>query len=271
MPGIDAYIAGLDGITRPVIEAADALQVIARYGVGVDAVDLDAAQERGIIVTNTPGANTVSVAELTVALILALARRLLEAVQATRQGQWPRLSGLTLQGKVIGLVGFGAIGQQVARRLSAFDCTLLAYDPFPSEARAGELGVRLLPLEELLPQAEVLSLHCPATPETRGLVNEAFLDKMKPGALLVNTARGELVDEPALLHALQSGKLGGAAMDVFSRQPPPADHPLLSLPQVIVTPHMGAHTDGAIAAMGEGALENCLAVLRGQPPPNRVV
>jgi len=271
LAGVDGYIAGLDAITRQVIESADALRVIARYGVGVDAVDLQAARERGIIVTNTPGANTVSVAELTIGLMLALARRLVEAVQTTRQGQWLRLSGYTLQGKVVGLVGFGAIGRQVARRLAAFDCILVAYDPIPDEAAARHLGVQLLPLEEVLQRADFLSLHCPATDETRGMVDDAFLEKMKPGAFLINTARGELLDETAVLRALQSGRLGGAAMDVFSQQPPAADHPLLNLPQVIVTPHMGAHTDGAISAMGLGALENCLAVLRGEAPPNRVV
>lgn len=271
VPGVDGYIAGLDAISRAVIEAADSLRVIARYGVGVDAVDLEAARQRGIIVTNTPGANTNSVAELTIALMLALARRIPEAVQTTRLGGWPRLSGVSLEGKVVGLIGFGAIGRQVARRLRGFDCTLLAYDPFPDEVKAEELGVRLTSLDEVVQQADFLSLHCPATDETRGMVNEAFLRKMKEGAFLINTARGELIDESALLQALQSGRLSGAALDVFSRQPPEPDNPLLKLPQVILTPHMGAHTDGAIQAMGWGALENCLAVLRGQEPPNRVV
>jgi len=271
VPGCDGYIAGLDTVDRRVIEAADALRVIARYGVGVDAVDLAAAQEKGIVVTNTPGANTVSVAELTIGLILTLARRIPEASQATRLGQWPRLSGISLEKKVIGLVGFGAIGQQVARRLRGFDPVLIAYDPQPQATRAEELGVTLMPLDEVIPQADFLSLHCPATEATRNMVNEDFLAKMKDGAYLVNTARGELVDELALWKALQSGKLSGVAMDVFSRQPPDRDDPLLAMPQVIVTPHMGAHTDGAIEAMGLGALNNCLAVLRGEEPPNRVV
>jgi D-3-phosphoglycerate dehydrogenase len=270
LPGFDGFIAGLDDINRRVIETADALRVIARYGVGVDAVDLDAAREKGIVVTNTPGANAGSVADLTLGLILALARNLIPAVQATRAGKWPRFSGTLLEKKVVGLIGFGAIGQQVARRLSGFGCTLLAYDPAPNEARAVELEVQLLNLEEVTRRSDFLSLHCPVTEGTRGMVNAGLLKAMKEKAFLVNTARGELVDEGALLKALQSGKLAGAAMDVFSSQPPESGNPLLALPQVIVTPHMGAHTDGATDAMGWTALENCLAVLRGEEPPDRI-
>ncbi len=270
LPGIDGFIAGLDAIDRPALASADRLKVIARYGVGVDAVDLQAARDKGIAVTNTPGANSISVAELAVGLILSLARNIPTAAAATRSGEWPRLAGVSLEGKVVGLVGFGSIGQQVARRLSGFDCTLLAYDPITPESRAAELGVKLLSLEEVASQADFLSLHCPLTNETRGMVNPAFLQAMKPGAFLVNTARGELVDEAALLAALDSGQLRGAALDVFSSQPPARDNPLLSHPRLIATPHMGAHTDGATQAMGWMAMRDCLAVLRGEEPQFRV-
>ena len=266
----DGFIAGLDTISRPVIEAATNLKVIARYGVGVDAVDLEAAQENGIIVTNTPGANSVSVAELTVGLMLSLARNIPLATKVTKSGEWPRLGGLSLEGKVVGLLGFGAIGQQVARRLSGFDCTILAYDPVIADRQAADLNVELAPYEDLLRKADFLSLHCPLTDETKGMVNPEFLGQMKDGAYLINTSRGELVDENALYEAIDRDKLRGAALDVFTKQPPDPDNPLLSLEQVIPTPHMGAHTDGATNAMGWIALNDCLAVLRGEKPEHRV-
>jgi D-3-phosphoglycerate dehydrogenase len=269
--GIDGYIAGLDIISAGVIEAADCLKVIARYGVGVDAVDLEAAKRKGIIVTNTPGANSSSVAELALGLMLSLARSIPAAVWMTKSGQWPRLRGMTIEGKTAGLVGLGSIGKIVARLLAGFGCTVLAYDPFIDPAQAAAAGLQLLPLEEVIRRSDFVSLHCPVTAETRRLVDAAFLAQMKPGAFLINTARGELVDEDALYEALASGKLAGAALDVFAGQPPGADHPLLKLPQVISTPHMGAHTDGATSAMGWGALEDCLAVLRGEQPKYRVV
>lgn len=266
---IDGYIAGLDCIDRHAILCANRLQVIARYGVGVDAVDLAAAKERGIIVTNTPGANSVSVAELAVGMMLALARNLVMATQATRAGQWPRLNGVSLEGKTVGILGFGSIGKNVAKRLCGFDCTILAYDPQLPEG-PGDYGAQLVSQDEVIEQADFLTLHCPLVEDNRGMVNDKFLARMKPGAYLINTARGELIDEDALLRALQGGHLSGAALDVFARQPPDPLNPLLALPQVITTPHTGAHSDGATNAMGWGALNNCLAVLQGQEPPNRI-
>jgi D-3-phosphoglycerate dehydrogenase / 2-oxoglutarate reductase len=271
LPGCHGYIAGLDEIDRAALERSDRLIVIARYGVGVDNVDLAAAREKGIQVTNTPGANSVSVAELTVGFILALARQIPEACGITRQGGWPRLNGLSLEEKVVGLIGFGAIGKQVARRLAGFDCHILAYDPFPDLGAAQKLGVELIPLEQLLGLADFVSLNLPLLAETRGMVNVDFLAKMKPGSHLINTSRGELIDEQALLQALNSGRLRGAAIDVFTIEPPGADNPLFALPQVIVTPHCGAHTDGAINNMGRMSLHDCLAVLRGEEPRYRVV
>ena len=270
LPGVDGFIAGLDAIDAAALAAADGLRVVARYGVGVDNVDLAAAAARGIVVTNTPGANARSVAELTVALLLLLARPVLRAAAETRAGGWPRLPGLSLAGKTVGLVGFGAIGRQTARLLAGFDCRLLAYDPLLNEATAAALGVRPAGLDELLAASDFVSLHAPVTPATCGMVNVAFLARMKPGAALVNTARGELVDEAALLGALTSGRLRGAALDAFAAEPPGGDNPLLALPNVIATPHMGAHTDGATTAMGRMALANCLAVLRGEEPTHRV-
>ena len=271
LPGCHAYIAGLDAVDRGALEAADQLRVIARYGAGVDRVDLEAAKEKGIVVTNTPGANSVSVAELTIGLILALARMIPAANAATRAGEWPRLSGVALEGKVVGLLGLGSIGKQVARRLAGFDCVIVAYDPVADEIFARRHDVKLLSREEVIRQSDFVSLHMPALHQTRGMVDAAFLSQMKPGAFLINTARGELIQEDALLDALQSGHLRGAALDAFAEEPPGADNPLFALPQVIATPHTGAHTDGATNAMGWGALRDCLAVLRGEEPAHRVV
>ena len=264
---VDGYIAGLDVIDSAALEGPNRLKVIARYGVGVDQVDLAAARARGIRVTNTPGANAGAVAELTIGLMLALARQIPHASQATRAGGWPRLSGAAIEGKTVGLLGLGAVGKEVAKRLSCFGCTLTGYDPLVTEAD----NVRFAPREEVIAASDFLSLHLPVTPEARGMVNSPFLATMKAGSYLVNTARGELIDDTALLDALTAGHLAGAALDCFTVEPPPVDSPLLALPQVIVTPHSGAHTDGAINAMGWGALRDCLAVLRGEAPANPVV
>jgi D-3-phosphoglycerate dehydrogenase len=271
LPGCDGYIAGLDTIDWAALEPADRLRVIARYGVGVDRVDLEAAREKGIVVTNTPGANAASVAELAIGLMLSLARMIPVANQGTRAGQQPRMHGVSLEGKIVGLLGLGAIGKRVASRLQGFDCTILAYDPLVDAAEAQAVGAVLCPQEEVVARSDFLSLHVPLLPETRGMVDASFLDRMKPGAFLINTARGEVIDEAALLAALQSGHLRGAALDVFAQEPPDRENPLLALPQVIATPHMGAHTDGATNAMGWAALRDCLAVLRGEEPAHRVV
>jgi D-3-phosphoglycerate dehydrogenase len=271
LPGVDGYIAGLDEIDQHALETTSRLKVIARYGVGVDAVDLQTARHKGIIVTNTPGANSRSVAELTIGLMLSLARSIPTAANTTRAGGWPRLSGISVRGKVVGLLGFGAIGQAVARLLSGFETTLLVYDPIATPEQASGLGAVLTSLDEIIRQADIVSLHCPLTADTRNMVNDGFLSTLKPGAYLINTARGELVDETALLAALESGKLGGAALDVFATQPPEVGNPLLSHPRLLATPHMGAHTDGAINAMGWMALNDCLAVLRGEEPRYRVI
>ncbi len=271
LPGCDGYIAGLDVIDHDALEAADRLRVIARYGVGVDRVDLVTALERGIVVTNTPAANATSVAELTVGLMLALARSLLPISTATKAGEWPRSSGQSLEGKTVGLLGLGAVGRQVARRMQGFDCTVLAFDPQVDATVAQTHGAEMCRRDEVIVQADFLSLHLPVLPETRGMVDADFLGRMKGGAFLVNTARGELVDEVALLAALRSGHLRGAALDALSAEPPGADHPLLALPQVIVTPHIGANTDGATNAMGWMALRDCLAVLRGEEAAHRIV
>lgn len=272
LAGVDGYIAGLDEINSVALAAADGLlQVIARYGVGVNNVDLVSAQRKGIVVTNTPGANARAVAELTMGLMLNLLRPIVMAAEQTRGGGWPRTRGLSLTGKTVGLVGLGVIGKEVARRLVGFDCRVLAHDVAPDAVFAAAHAVELIALPDLLARADIVSLHLPAVAETRSMINANFLGQMKRGSFLINTARGELVDETALIAALQEERLLGVALDAFCQEPPPVDSPLLQLPQVIPTPHMGAHTDEATNAMGQMALANCLAVLRGQEPPHRVV
>ena len=270
LQGIDGYIAGLDAIDRAALDGADRLKVIARYGVGVDKVDLAAARERSIVVANTPDANSVSVAELAVGFMISLARSIPQSMFELKSGKWPRNRGVTLQGKTIGLLGFGAIGKEVARRLAGWKCRIVACDPFADVDAARSLGVELVATEELLAQADLLSLHVPVVDATRQMVNAKFLARMKRGAFLINTARGELIDDAALAAAISSGQIAGAALDVYSQEPPARDNCLLGLPQVITTPHCGSHTDGATDAMGRGALKACIAVLRGEQPEHPV-
>lgn len=270
LPGVDGYIAGVDHIDRDALASADSLKVIVRYGVGIDRVDLAAASEKGIILSNTPGANASSVAELALGLMLALARQIPQASIAIGQGQWPRLHGLTLETKTIGIIGLGAIGKELAKRLGNFNCRIVAYDPYADHEFAQKHNVDFVGLDDLIANADFISLHLPVLPETRAMVDEKFIHAMKPGSFLINTARGELIVEDALIEGLQSGHLCGAALDAFSKEPPDAHNPLLAIPQVICTPHLGAQTDGAANTMGRMALHECLRVLKGEKPLYRV-
>jgi D-3-phosphoglycerate dehydrogenase len=230
-------------VTADLIAAAPALRAIARAGTGVDNVDVDAASARGIVVMNAPGANSISVAELAMAGVLALARKIPAADASMKQGNWDKKSflGEEVRGKVLGLAGLGRIGQEVARRARGFEMTLLAHDPFISAQIARELDVALVSLDELCERADFLSLHIPSTAQTRHLFNADRLARCKRGLRLVNTARGDLIDEPALVEAIRSGHIGGAALDVFEREPP-TDQTLQALPQVVATPHIAAST-----------------------------
>lgn len=266
LAGVDGYIAGLDEITAEVLDSASQLKVVSRYGVGFNNVDLNAARNKGIVVTNTPGANAKSVAELTIALILNLLRPVIPADRQTKTGDWPRFKGISLEGKTVGLLGLGAIGKETARRLAGFDCRILAYDLFQDEEFARQNQVEFQPLDDILAASDVISLHLPGIPETDRMVNDEFLGQMKDGAILVNTARGELLDEEAVVRALESGKLKGAALDVFREEPPVAENPLLKFENVITTPHMGAHSDSATNGMGWMSTRDCLAVLSGEEP-----
>lgn len=234
-------------ITRDALRFATRLKVIGRAGVGVDTIDVEAATERGVAVMNAPAGNTISAAELAFALLLALVRKVPAADRSMKAGAWERasFSGTELYGKTLGLVGAGRVGGEVARRARAFGMRVLAYDPFLSEDAARELGIELVPLDTLLGQADVLSLHVPLTETTRGMIGEAELVRLKPGAVVVNAARGGVLDEAALVRMLREGRLAGAALDVFAEEPLPPDHPLRQLTNVVLTPHLGASTEEA--------------------------
>ena len=230
-------------VTSALIDAAPKLRAIARAGTGVDNVDVPAATARGIVVMNAPGANSVSVAELAMALVLALARHIPAADAAMKQGKWEKKKflGEEVRDKVLGLVGLGRIGQEVARRASAFGMTIIAHDPFVSEQTASHFDAELVGLDDLFSRADYVSLHMPSTDHTRKLVNAERLAKAKKGIRIINTARGDLVDEAALADAIESGQVAGAALDVYDKEPT-VDHRLQMLPQVIATPHIAAST-----------------------------
>lgn len=230
-------------VTAAIIDAAPRLRAIARAGTGVDNVDVAAASARGIVVMNAPGANSISVAELAMAQVLALARHLPAADAAMKQGKWEKKKflGEEVRGKTLGLVGLGRIGQEVATRAAAFGMVVVAHDPFIAEQIAHDHGVQLVSMDELFAGADYVSLHMPSTPQTRNLVNADRLARARKGIRIVNTSRGDLVDESALADAIESGQVGGAAIDVFTKEPT-VDHRLQMLPQVIATPHIAAST-----------------------------
>ncbi len=250
-------------VTRAVIAAATRLEVIGRAGAGVDTIDVDAATERGIIVMNTPGGNTTAVAEHTLALLLALARHVAVADATLKAGRWEknRLQGVELLGKTLGILGLGRIGGEVARRALGFRMQVLAYDPYLTREAAERLGVESVELDELLSRSDFITIHTPLTGDTRHLIGEAELARMKPGVRLINCARGGIIDEAALVRALASGHVGGAGIDVFEQEPPPADHPLLRFEQVVLTPHLGAATDEAQSAVALAIADQVADVL----------
>jgi phosphoglycerate dehydrogenase-like enzyme len=234
--------------------------------VGYDAIDVTAATRYGVAVTTTPGANDRTVADFAMTLILALARRLLDADRAVREGRWLRPPAVDLQGKTVGIVGMGAIGKHVARRAHGFECRLLAYDVVQDLEYAERYGVRYVPLEELLREADFVTLHAPLLASTQHLIGEPQLRMMKPSASLVNTARGPLVDEAALLRALREGWIASAGLDVFEEEPLPANHPLLELPNTIVSAHVAGISRESIQAMSRFACADVVAVLEGRQP-----
>ena len=253
-----------DPVDAELIEAAPRLRAISNYAVGVDNVDVEAATARGIPVGNTPDVLTESTADLALALMLGIARRLAEGEAFVKAGEWATwepglMLGRDLHGATVGIVGHGRIGQAVARRVEGFGCLVL------TNTSSG--GV---PLEELLERSDFVTLHCPLTPETRGMIDADALRHMKPTAYLVNTARGPVVDTDALAHALHDGQLAGAALDVTDPEPLPGDHPLLDAPNLLVVPHIASATHATRGRMADIAVDNLLAGLAGEPMPHRV-
>jgi D-3-phosphoglycerate dehydrogenase len=253
-------------VTRPVLEAATRMQVVGRAGVGVDNIDLDAATERGVIVVNAPQGNTVAAAEHTVALLMALARHVAQADASMRAGKWDRKTyiGTEIRGKTLGIIGLGKIGSEVARRAVAMEMRVLAHDPFVPVERVRALGVESVDFEQLIMLSDFISVHPPLTAATQGIIGEAEMARMKDGVRLINVARGGIIDEAALAAAVASGKVGGAAIDVFTAEPP-VDNPLLGDPRIIVTPHLGASTAEAQERVAVDVAEQIVEVFGGKP------
>ena len=261
--GCDGYIAGLDYITKEVLESADRLKVISRYGVGYDRVDIEAAARKDIIVTNSPGMNANAVADLAMGLILSVARRIPYLDRTLRDGEWVSSKGVEIYGKTIGIVGLGAIGRGVAKRARGFDMEVLAYDPYIDRAYAEENCIQPVPFEELIAKSHIISLHLPLNDMTRHMINAGSITLMQKGTILVNTSRGGIVDEDAVCDALADGRLGGLGLDVFEQEPPDVS-PFLPFDNVVITPHKGSHTLEATNNMMRCAVDNLIKVLSGE-------
>ncbi len=259
-------------VTAELIRAATRLKVVARAGVGVDNVDVPAATERGIIVVNTPSGNTIAACEQAFALLLATARKLVPAHVSMQSGKWERkqFMGVELAGKTLGIVGLGRIGTELAYRATAFGMKPISYDPFVAASYAEKHGIEMTSLDELYRRADFISVHSPLLPETYHLISTAAFELMKPGVRIINAARGGIIDEEALAEALKNGKVAGAGLDVFEQEPPPSDNPLLSLPNVVLTPHLGASTEEAQIKVAVDAAESVVAALNGELVPNAV-
>ena len=272
LPDADALVVRSETqVTEEVLEAGSRLRVVARAGVGVDNVDLEAATRRGVLVLNAPGANRISAGEHTIALLLAVTRQLTIADSATRAKDWPRkrIKPIDLAGRTVGIVGLGRVGSVVATRLKAFEMTVLAYDPYVQPERFGELGVERTEYLDLLRRSHIVTFHCPSTDETRHMLDAERIALLRPDAIVINAARGDVVDQDALAEALASGHLRGAGVDVFPFEPC-TESPLFGLPNVVLTPHTGGSSVEALAYVGEMISTTTLAALAGQAVPNAV-
>lgn len=266
---VQAAIVAFTPITARVLDALPELRLICKHGVGVDNIDVDAARERGVTVCNVPGANRHAVADFAFALLLSLARSIPHADRLTRTGEWPRLFGAGVHGKTLGIVGLGNIGREVARRASGFDMQVLAYDPFPAPGIEAQLGVELCALDDLCARSDFISLHVGLDASTRHLIDARALTLMKPSAMLINAARGGIVDEDALHVALRDRRIAGAALDAFEQEPPYGSA-LLELDSVIATSHIAGYTEDALTALSLSCVENVLRLAKGEPLLNVV-
>jgi D-3-phosphoglycerate dehydrogenase len=260
----DGVIIGSRPITAEMIAGASHLKVVCMHGVGVDHIDLAATREHQVVVCNCPGANADSVADLALCLILAVSRDIINASASLKRGEWGRYSGTVIWQKTLGLIGMGRIGRGVALRAKGFRMRVLVYDPFVRAESIGEIGAEPATLETLFEQSDYISLHAPATEATHNLINAQALSKMKSTAFLINTSRGELIDEEALYQALINHQIAGAGLDVYTVEPP-THHDLINLPNVVATPHIGAHSNEAITNVSMMAAQNVLSALRGEP------
>ncbi|RLG22906.1 phosphoglycerate dehydrogenase [Methanosarcinales archaeon] len=258
-------------VTKKVIEHATNLKIVGRAGVGVDNIDVRAATERGIIVANAPEGNTVSAAEHTIAMMMALARNIPQAHASLKRGEWNRSKfiGTELRGKTVGIIGLGRIGAEVARRCSCLETEVIAYDPYVSEERARSLGATLVSLDELIARADIITVHTPLTKDTKDLIDTDEFDRMKKGVRIINCARGGIVNEEALYNAIKEGKIAGAALDVFVSEPPTGS-PLLELENVVVTPHLGASTEEAQINVAITIARQVIDALEGKPVRNAI-
>ncbi|MBR0284542.1 MAG: phosphoglycerate dehydrogenase [Selenomonadaceae bacterium] len=268
IPEFDALLVrSASKVTAEVIEKAAKLKIIGRAGVGVDNIDIPAATAKGIIVINSPGGNTIAATEHTMAMMLSMARNIPVANETTQKGEWNRKKyvGVELKGKTLGVIGMGRIGSGVAKRALAFDMDVIAYDPYINEERAHDLGVTVGTLDDVVSKADFITVHMPLTPDTKNMISMEQMKKMKQGVRLVNCARGGIINEEDLAQAVKDGIVAGAAIDVFTSEPLPADHPLLGVPGIVVTPHLGASTVEAQIGVSIDVAEGVKAALHGEP------
>lgn len=267
LDGVDATLVSPDQYSAAVLQSANAarLKIISRWGVGYDSIDVAAATQQGIVVAYVPGALNDAVADYTFALLLALARRVHEGHLGIRNGGWKMVWGHDVFGKTLGIVGCGRIGLAVARRATGFNLRLLGYDVMPSP-EAGQHGIQMVSLEELLAQSDFVTLHAALTPQSRGLIGEKELRKMKPNSYLINAGRGALVDDAALLRALQEGWIAGAAVDTFVKEPLPADHPFRQAPNILLTPHLASFARETGQRVSQAAAQAIVDLMQGRRP-----
>ncbi len=267
--GVDGIIIGIDELSAEIIEEANELKVISKYGIGLDNIDMNMVTNKKIVVTNTPTANVDAVADLTFGLILSLARRIPEANKKTKSGKWEKIIGKSIWKKTIGIIGLGKIGRQVVKRAQGFEMNILAFDIVKDKKFAQKYGIKYVNLEKLLQKSDYITIHIPLNDATRNMISYEELEKIKKEAFLINTSRGGIVDEEALYNALRNNKLRGAALDVYENEPL-QETPLKELDSVIMTSHIGAYTEEAIENMGIQASQNLIDVLEGREPQNRV-
>ena len=266
LKGVDGIAAGVDRFFPPCFEEADRLKVVARHGAGIDQVDIAECTRRGIVVANVPGANAEAVADMSFALMLAVARHVPEGDRTTKAGQWVNTYGRDVYKATLGLLGLGRIGKGVARRGRGFDMRILAYDPYFDEQFAAQYQVEKADsIEQVMREADFVSLHMPVTSETKGVIDAEKIALMKPTAILVNTGRGALIVEEALAEALEKGRIFGAGFDVYAVEPP-TNSRLLQCPRTVTMPHVSSNTPGALLAMGNGVVDAIIAVLNGRRP-----